>query len=439
MDEIIDYIKSFLVYGNEAAAKHIGYTADELDWQHYKLVIVPGKNILTGERREWTAPNLQEPAHAVKQGEFFDEFGEKMGGTWVIREDIIYNTFYLISLAGEAHLNELHEQADPADWTDEHGRVPSEQHPLGKQGLWTIPVVDEYARLVTKLVEAPLPEQRFSKIMLTHDVDTIAHFRHARGFLGALSRGQLKQAFGAMAGVEFDPAYTFPWLADQDQKVSGAQPLYFFKAGRGRGHDYPQYDLSGEDFRNLAVYLDKRGATLGLHTSYESATLIDKAEDEEGAAAIVVLEKERLSEALEQLDIRPEKLPNRWHYLRLTSLRCLQALADAGIKDDYTAGWADHVGFRLGTTRPVRWINPQTMRLTNLTLHPLSIMDCTLSNEGYMNISDEEEAYYICQQVIDKVRQHGGELVLLWHNSNVEGDNYLKQLYSELTDYISIQ
>ena len=78
MDEIIDYIKSFLVYGNEAAAKQIGYTADELDWQHYKLVIVPGKNVLTGERRDWTEPNLQEPAHAVKQGEFYDEFGDKI-------------------------------------------------------------------------------------------------------------------------------------------------------------------------------------------------------------------------------------------------------------------------------------------------------------------------------------------------------------------------
>lgn len=439
MDEIIDYIKSFLVYGNEAAAKHIGYTADELDWQHYKVVIIPGKNILTGERRDWTEPNLQEPAHAVKQGEFYDEFGEKMGGTWVIREDIIYNTFYLISLAGEAHLNQLHEQADPAEWTDEHGRIPSTSSPLGKQGLWTIPVVDEYARLVTKLLEAPLPEQRFSKIILTHDVDTIAHYRHLRGFVGAISRGQLKQAVGAMAGVEFDPAYTFPWLADQDRKVSGAEPIYFFKAGRGKGNDYPQYDLNSEDFRHLAAYLDKRGATLGLHTSYEAASLIDHAEDAEGAAAVVLREKERLAEALGQLDIDTQNMPNRWHYLRLTSLQCLQALADAGFKHDYTIGWADHTGFRMGTTRPVRWINPLTMRLTDLTLHPLSIMDCTLSNECYMNISDEEEAYYISQQVIDKVRQHGGELVLLWHNSNVEGDNYHKQLYSELVDYISIQ
>lgn len=439
MDEIIDYIKSFLVYGNEAAAKQIGYTADELDWQHYKLVVVPGRNVLTGERRDWTEPNLQEPAHAVKQGEFYDEFGEKMGGTWVIREDIIYNTFYLISLAGEAHLNELREHTGRKDWTDEHGRVPSANSPLGKQGLWTIPVVDEYARLVTKLLEAPLPEQRFSDIVLSHDVDTIAHFRHLRGFLGAIRRGLLRQAIGAMAGVEFDPAYTFPWLADQDHKVSGAKQFYFLKAGRGKGFDYPQYDLRSDDFRKLVQYLDKRGATFGLHTSYEAASLIDNADDEKSAAEVVLREKEHLIEALEQHEIASDSIPSRWHYLRLTSLRCLQALADAGITDDYTAGWADHVGFRLGTTRPVRWINPLTMRLTNLTLHPLSIMDCTLSGESYMHITDEEEAYYISQQVIDKVRQHGGELVLLWHNSNVEGDSYQRQLYQELIDYISIQ
>lgn len=436
MDDIIEYIKTFLCYGNEKAAKHVGYTRDEMDWQHYKVVIVPGKNILTGEKREWTEPDFSTSPRAEKQGEFYDEFGEKMGGTWVIKEDIIYQTLYLISLAGELHLDELKEGKDPAEWTDQHGRVPSKYSALGRQALWTIPVVDELSRLVTKLAEAPLPDQHFSRIVLSHDVDTIAHYRHFRGFAGAISRGQLKVAVGSWAGLEFDPAYTFPWLHDQDKKVSGASELYFFKAGKGKGHDYPQYDLNGADFKQLIGYLNDKDAEIGLHVSYEAATLINHAEDAEQAAEIIAKEKKQLYFALEQMDADPDEMPTRWHYLRMTSAECLQALADAGITDDYTIGWADHVGFRLGTTRPVRWINPKTMKLTDLTLHPQSLMDCTLSNESYMNISDEAEAYFICQQVIDKVRQSGGELVMLWHNSNVEGDSYHKQLYKELIDYI---
>lgn len=437
MDDIIDYIKQFLVYGNEEVAKHIGYTADENDWRHYKLVIVPGKNILTGERREWDEPDLSTPAKAEKQGEFTDEFGEAMGGTWVIREDIIYNTLFCLSLAGEFG-NEIKEDDDDPI-LDLHGRMPSRRCPLGKQGLWTIPVVDEYSRLCTKLLEAPLPEQHFSKIILSHDIDTIEHFRHLRGLIGGVLRGQIQAILGAITNVEEDPAYTFPWLHDQDKKVSGAEEIYFIKAGEGKSFDYPQYDLYGADCKHLLDYLHSIDATIGLHTSYAAASLIEKTEETEDARDIILKEKEGLEEAIDKQTefVGLEIAHNRWHFLRITSAKCLQALANAGITDDYSIGWADHIGFRLGTTRPVKWINPKTFNLTDLTLHPLCVMDASLSNENYMNIQDEEEAYYTCQQVIDKVRQHGGELCLLWHNSNVEGDGYHKQLYSDIIDYLS--
>lgn len=432
MDEIINYIKQFLVYGNEKAAEQIGYTADEAEWHHYRLVVVPGKNILTGERREWTKPDLSTPAKAEKIGEFQDEFGETMGGTWVVREDILYNTLYCISLAGEFC-------CDTTGRLDAHGRMPSQQTPLGEQQLWTIPVVDEYARLCTKLLEAPLPDQHFSKIVLSHDVDSIERYRHLRGFLGGIARGQIKSVWDAIGGIEQDPLYTFPWLHDRDKRVSGAEELYFFKAGNGKGADYPQYDLLGDDCRHLMRYLVEREASIGLHTSYDAASQIDAAKSQEEATEVISREKKRLEAALDQQTrmVLPDIYHTRWHFLRVTSARCLQALADAGIEDDYSIGWADHIGFRLGTTRPVRWINPSTMQLTNLTLHPLSIMDCSLSAAQYMNIPTEEEAYYACQQAIDKVQQHGGELVLLWHNSILAEDGYHKQLYQDIIDYIS--
>ncbi|MCQ2334706.1 MAG: polysaccharide deacetylase family protein [Paludibacteraceae bacterium] len=412
MDEIIDYIKLFLVYGNLAAADRIGYTANESEWSNYKLVIVPGRNVLTGERRDWHEPDLSSPAQAEKQGEFTDEFGEKMGGTWVIREDIFYNTLFCISLAGEFCLNNQH---------DEHGRIASASSPLGRQNLRTIPVLDEYSRLCTKLVEASLPEPRFSNIVLTHDVDTIAHYRHLRGFLGGIRRGQARQAWASLSNLEQDSAYTFHWLHNQDSQVKDANVIYFLKATHGQGLDYPQYKLSGRDCQTLLTHLRDTGASIGLHGSYHAS-------DELSYKA----ERQQLEQAT-HVSIHQ----HRNHYLRITGISALQAMADAGILDDYTIGWADHIGFRLGTTRPVRWINPQTMQLTELTLHPLSIMDCTLSNSNYMNISEEEEAYYTCQQLVDKVRQHGGELVLLWHNSNViENEGYHRSLYQDLIQYL---
>ena len=48
--EILHYLKTFLTYGDEKAAKQIGYTTDKTLWQNYRVVIVPnghlGKDIV---------------------------------------------------------------------------------------------------------------------------------------------------------------------------------------------------------------------------------------------------------------------------------------------------------------------------------------------------------------------------------------------------------
>ena len=58
MKEIIDYIISFLLYGNTDAAKQVGYTADEAEWQNYRVVIVPNGHL----GKEIIQPDLTEEA-----------------------------------------------------------------------------------------------------------------------------------------------------------------------------------------------------------------------------------------------------------------------------------------------------------------------------------------------------------------------------------------
>ena len=125
----------------------------------------------------------------------------------------------------------------------------------------------------------------------------------------------------------------------------------------------------------------------------------------------------------------------RAHYLR-SDIDHMQRLADAGYTDDFTMGFADQAGFRLQTSRAVRWINPKTMTLTPLTLHPLIIMDCTLDREHYMNLS-EDEAYFLCERLIEKVRLHHGDLCLLWHNNSINEQTYHKSLYPQILEYIA--
>ena len=410
MEDTVEYIKQFLLYGNEEAAKWIGYTRNQDDWGQYKLVIVPGDNLLTGERKEWTIPDFTKPPKAEKQGEIIDEFGETTGGTWVIHEDLIYNALFLLSQA-ELTMNLPR---------DRFGRLACKDSALGSQGMMTIPVLDEYSRLVTKLLDQALPEQHISRIYLTHDVDFLTSYRHPRGFLGAIRRGHLRDALKALHMIENDPAFTYRWMHALDARVPGAREVYFLKATQGKGRDYHQYKLGGNDFTTLMTQLEEMKATIGLHSSYYATDHKSYKE-----------EKKHLEEFV------PDNVVfHRSHYLRINSDADLIALANAGITDDFSLGWPDSIGFRFGTTRAARFINPSTLEVTGLTIHPLAIMDRTLSNKNYMHLS-EEEAYYTTQQLIDKVRQHGGELVLLWHNTSFGPDTYHKQLYKEIIDYLS--
>jgi len=385
MKEIIDYIKQFLTYGDKKAAKLIGYTENETDWQKYKVIIVPRKQTWT----ELTLPFMgQLPVdHVERKTE-----DEEPHVTYIIREDILYTCFFFISRAEELMVSER----------DKHGRFAAANSILGQNNRLQIPLLDEYARSVMKLLGLPLPKSEFAHIYLTHDIDTIAQYRHLRGFIGGWLRDGMDPVLDAVEDIKADPAYTFPWLVKQDKQVAKAEVIYFVKDTPGKKYDYPQYKLHGMDWQRLYKYLKSKKAQFGLHSSYYGT-----------------LPHRRLKTIDYHL--------HRSHYLRC-DIDQMQRLVDAGFTDDFTMGFPDQAGFRLQTTRAVRWINPKTMQLTNLTLHPLIVMDCTLSNDNYMNLS-EDEAYYFCQRLFDKVKQNNGDLCLLWHNSIFAQNGYHKSLY----------
>ena len=390
MQEVIEYIIQFLLYGDEQGAKQVGYTADESLWSNYRVVVLPNGHM---------GKQIVRPSEADLELRI-----EKHGNTHVVYTDVIYNTFFYISRAEELLVSER----------DEHGRFLARHSMLGHKNRLMIPLIDEYARAMLKLLDLPLPEPGFSHIYLTHDVDTIAHYRHLRGALGGVLRGSIKQVLAARRDIHHDPAYTFSWLIAQDKKVEDAQSIYFVKDTPGRGHDYPQYDLQGADFVGLKRQLQDSGAQLGWHSSCYA---LDNS-------------PHRL------LALSPDGLTlHRSHYL-CCSIEKMQQLVDMGVKHDFTMMFADQAGFRLQTTRPVRWINPMTWQLTDLTLHPLTVMDCTLSHAHYMGLT-EDEAYFECQRLFDKVHQNAGEVVLLWHNTIINNQTYHKSLYPKVLDLLN--
>lgn len=390
MQEVIEYIIQFLLYGNEQAVKQVGYTTDESLWSNYRVVVVPNGHM----GKQIVLPTEVDLALRI----------EKQGNTHIVYTDVIYNTFFYISRAEELLVSKR----------DEHGRFLAKYSMLGQKNRLMIPLIDEYSRAMIKLLDLPLPEPGYSRIYLTHDVDSIAHYRHLRGAVGGVLRGQLKQVLAARRDIHNDPAYTFSWLIAQDKKVEFAQSIYFVKDTPGRGKDYPQYDLDGADFVGLKRQLEDSGAQLGWHSSCYSL--------DGSPRRLITLSPDSLTQ-------------HRSHYLSC-SIEKMQQLVDMGVKDDFTMMFPDQVGFRLQTTRAVRWINPLTWQLTELTLHPLTVMDCTLSHEHYMGLS-EDEAYFECQRLFEKVHQNAGELVLLWHNTSIDQQGYHRDLYEKLIEMLS--
>ncbi|MBQ2189938.1 MAG: hypothetical protein II452_03620 [Paludibacteraceae bacterium] len=380
LEDIIQYILTWLCYGDEEAAARVAYTADEKALEDHDVIIVPngklGNSIVLPDMGNVV---VEQPAK----------------GKAIIRTDIVYNTFFFISRAEETFNTER----------DEHDRFIARFSILGHSNRMQMPILDEHARLLLKLLNCPLPSPGFEHIYLTHDIDTIAQYRSVRGAIGGIKRGETQQVWASLRDIHNDPLYTFPWLIDQDASVSGAETIYFVKHTKGRGYDYPQYRLQGRDYKRLKKLLRNSGAFLGVHGSYYG--YIPK--------------------------IKYSKM-YRAHYLR-ESMRQMQALINAGYTDDFTMGFADEAGFRLQTTRAVRWINPMTMKLTNLTLHPLIVMDTTLSNENYMNLT-EDEAYFLCERLIAKVKMHHGDLCLLWHNNNLTENSYHKSLYTKVLNLL---
>ena len=152
--------------------------------------------------------------------------------------------------------------------------------------------------------------------------------------------------------------------------------------------------------RRVLAEGERFGARLGLQCSYAS-----------GYDPSLVARERQLFERIFR------KRPQGFRHNQLASCEpedLLQAYV-SGFRHDFTMGYADVVGFRLGTCRPVRFINPNTRLLTDLVLHPLILRDLTLSDSRYMGLS-QAEAEQVATELIHTTARYHGELTMLWHN-----------------------
>jgi hypothetical protein len=314
--------------------------------------------------------------------------------------DPVASVFYLISCY-EEYLD------FPAD---EHDRFSAEHSLLKKFGWLQKPMADIWAEQVLLKVQNTYSGFSFtypeSKLILSFDIDNTFAFKHknwvqllggrVKDFIQGNSRNQdLRRE--VLAGKTPDPNDTFDLISQYISEQNEVK--IFWHLG-----DFKKFD------RNIswtnAVHqrlIQKMGnqTTVGIHPSY-SSYLIE---------ALVRQERGRLEHIL-----RKPVLHSRQHFLKVRFPATFELLNNIGIKHDYSVGFADDFGFRMGTAHALPFFNLLTDEVTELMLHPFVYMDGTLNQ--YLKVSPEQAIEKV-EFLVQEVKKHGGNFICIWHNDTI--------------------
>ena len=412
----VNYLLDFLL-GDNQYVKYVAYSKDPAVWSRYKVVIVPSSFFQDHAEARSNLPQLPLKELEGMPILFGEPVAKQVNGTWVIYADLVASALFLLS--------RYEEKLNPE--RDVHNRFPAKESLAYKAGFLQRPLVDEYGAYLRKClaqcgVELPQNAPKMT-ITLTHDVDVPFEHRTLRSFLGGIRRGKVKTALkNACSSLDKNSVYTFPWLLEQDNRLPEAQKIYFLRYPiQACAYDKPYLSYRMRDMRQLVTLLKQNGVQLGLHGSYQSGA----------DGSLIVKEKRQLEK-----NIGTPLTQHRYHFLRTCIPDNFISLQEAGILHDYTVGYADAVGFRLGTCHPVRFLSPVTLQVENVQLHPLTMMDVTLSD--YRQLS-YHQAWETIVQLIEQVKKHHGELVLLWHNTSVaDATSYHRQLYNDIITHLTL-
>lgn len=110
---------------------------------------------------------------------------------------------------------------------------------------------------------------------------------------------------------------------------------------------------------------------------------------------------------------------SRQHFIRLWLPLTYRELIGAGIRYDFSMGFADHTGFRAGTGKAFYFFDLEANEETSLLVQPFCIMEGTLKD--YMGLSPLEATGKI-KEMKKMLTRLGSTYVAIWHNETL-GNN----------------
>ena len=249
-------------------------------------------------------------------------------------------------------------------------------------------------------------------VALSFDIDVPWRWT-SRGILGSAARfkgdvlgrrmGSALREARALAGVPLhklrgsDPYWRFETIA-AELRERDAHSTFFVMGGGGHPADGPAPERYEELRPRLVETLLECGTEVGLHGSYTAAA--DPAQLATEAECV--------------RDLAGDVVGHRYHYLRVDPHRNLRTLERLGFLYDCSLGFPDRPGFRAGIAHPFRPWDLEEDRPLDLIEIPLAVMDATLADERYLDLSTEEAESRLLT-LLDWARESGGGFAVLWH------------------------
>ena len=321
--------------------------------------------------------------------------------------DILSSIFFIISRMEEYHTKDY----------DEHQRFISSNSSLVKLNLEQNPIVDQWCfSLLSQLnakfnVELTSP-RKFHQYP-TFDIDNAYAFKY-KGFsrsFGSFFKDlisfrfyKLKQRLEFLVGKIKDPYDNYDYILEF-LKTNQLKSIFFFLLG-----DYAKMDKNINHKHpyliNLIRSISKNHLT-GIHPSYTSFNNLE----------ILKMEISRLDKITSKTSI------SRFHYLKFNFPTSYQILLKAGIKQDYSMGFSDRIGFRAGTCTPFYFYDLENESATDLKIFPFAYMDGVLNDK--LNMTPEYSSKLI-SKIKHEVRKVNGAFNAVWHNESLSNQDRWK-------------
>jgi len=325
---------------------------------------------------------------------------QKQEQATTITKDIIATTFYFLS--GWQERNQT-------------GEIYEHRHSLQcKCGFTEIPFIDYYTLILRHtLAQAGLeiPFTKKATLLLSHDLDyynywTPEHLQsvykyNLRTFMSRPLQALLKLAGHFITKQYFTkPEKAMKKILKKEEKhgLSSKTFLLAKPCSNDPRQDYLSNNAHIESIRRIFTSLP-----LGLHGTK--------------SASNNETELRQQWERINQTGLKVSGYRN--HYLYFNYHKTFAMLERIGIDADYTLGFRENIGYRLGTSFPFQPYNLAQDRPYNITEYPLVVMDVTLFSRDTMNLT-----YKQAKNRVLKLLQHthntGGYISLLWHFHNFD-------------------